>query len=46
MQNLPNLDQIPAFNKLAIGGLTPKLSLKVLEKADEKIARAESLLRA
>ncbi|MDJ0805210.1 MAG: HDOD domain-containing protein [Gammaproteobacteria bacterium] len=41
---LPSLDQVPAFNKLGIGQLSPKLSIKILDKAQEKIARAESLL--
>ncbi len=46
MQELPSLDQVPAFSKLEIGELSPKLSIKILDKAEEKIARAESLLRA
>lgn len=45
LQDLPNLDQVPAFNKLGIGQLTPELSIKILDKAEEKIARAEALLR-
>jgi len=44
MAYLPTLDQVPALNKLDMGELTPKLSLKILDKAEEKIARAESLL--
>ncbi len=46
MAHLPTLDQVPAVNKLGIGELSPKLSLKILDKAEEKIARAESLLQA
>jgi HD-like signal output (HDOD) protein len=45
MSHLPTLDQVPALKKLKLGELTPKLSLKILDKAEEKIARAESLLR-
>ena len=44
MQSLPTLDQIPALKKLDFGELTPKLSLKILDRAEEKITRAESLL--
>jgi hypothetical protein len=46
MANLPTLDQVPALQKFDIGELTPKLSLKILDKAEEKIARAESMLRS
>ena len=45
MAHLPTLDQVPALKKFDIGELTPKLSLKILDKAEEKIARAETLLR-
>lgn len=34
---LPNLDEIPAFHKLALGQLTPDLSLQVLEKSQDEI---------
>ncbi len=44
MSDLPTLDQVPALKKFDIGELTPKLSLKILDKAEEKIARAEALL--
>ncbi|MCG7963701.1 MAG: HDOD domain-containing protein [Candidatus Thiodiazotropha taylori] len=44
MSNLPSLDQVPAFERLNLGELTPKLSLKILDKADEKIAHAEAML--
>lgn len=46
MSHLPTLDQVPALKKFNIGELTPKLSLKILDKAEEKIARAEALLKA
>jgi len=42
---VPIIDQTPAFKKLALGQLTPRLSIKVLEKASEKIAQTKALLR-
>jgi HD-like signal output (HDOD) protein len=44
MSHLPTLDQVPALKKFDMGELSPKLSLKILDKAQEKISRAESLL--
>jgi HD-like signal output (HDOD) protein len=44
MSHLPTLDQVPILKKLRMGEMTPKLSLKILDKAGEKITRAESLL--
>ena len=44
MSHLPTLDKVPALKKFDIGELTPKLSLKILDKAEEKIARAQALL--
>jgi HD-like signal output (HDOD) protein len=46
MSGLPTLDQVPALKKMGIRELTPKMSIKILDKAEEKIARAESLLKA
>ncbi|MET0067180.1 MAG: HDOD domain-containing protein [Candidatus Thiodiazotropha sp.] len=46
MGSLPTLDQVPALQKLNLGELSPKLSLKILDKAEEKIAHAEAMLRA
>ncbi len=43
-RDVPIIDQTPAFHKLALGKLTPKLSIKVLEKAHEKITEIKSLL--
>lgn len=45
MYELPMLDQVPAFNKLALGELTPKMSLKILDRASKQMAAAEALLR-
>lgn len=44
-RNVPIIDQIPAFKKMALGQLTPKLSLMVLDKAHEKIEQTRALLR-
>lgn len=44
MSGLPTLDQVPALKKFDMWELTPMLSLKILEKSEEKILRAESLL--
>lgn len=43
-KDVPIIDQTPAFHKLALGQLTPKLSIKVLEKAHEKISETKALL--
>jgi HD-like signal output (HDOD) protein len=45
MQDLPMLDQVPALSKIGLDDLTPKMTIKILDKAEEKIARAESLLK-
>jgi len=42
--DLPRMDTVPAFHKLALGGLGPQESLAVLEKAGERIAEARGLL--
>ncbi|MCP3871517.1 MAG: HDOD domain-containing protein [Gammaproteobacteria bacterium] len=42
---MPAINQIPAHNRLALGELTPQLSLKLLEEAKDQIAIAESLLQ-
>jgi HD-like signal output (HDOD) protein len=36
-EKLPSIDEIPAFHKLALGQLTPDLSLQVLEKSQGDI---------
>ena len=43
-REVPIIDQTPAFHKLALGKLTPKLSIKVLEKAHENINETRALL--
>ncbi|MBT3060259.1 MAG: HDOD domain-containing protein [Candidatus Thiodiazotropha sp.] len=46
MRQLPTLDKVPAVNRLELGELTPKLSLKILDKAEEKIVHAQQMLTA
>ena len=36
-EKLPNIDEIPAFHKLADGQLTPELSLQLIEKSRQEI---------
>lgn len=43
-ENIPRLDEVPAFTKLALGKLTPELSIKVLEQAKEQINETMNLL--
>ncbi|PIE44099.1 MAG: cyclic nucleotide-binding protein [Gammaproteobacteria bacterium] len=43
-KKLPQFNKIPAFNKLAKGGLTPQKSLKVLVDARQKIDEVLALL--
>ncbi len=42
--NYPKLDEVPAFTKLALGQLTPELSIKVLEQAKEQVEETINLL--
>ncbi len=41
---LPRIDEVPAYEKLALGKLTPELSLQVLEEARQQIHELKSLL--
>ncbi|MCP5160983.1 MAG: HDOD domain-containing protein [Hahellaceae bacterium] len=45
-KDLPPFTQIPAFGKLARGGLTPEKSLKVLVEARQKIQEVQDFLGA
>ena len=40
----PAINEVPAHARLALGELTPRLSLKILDEAEDQIAHAESLL--
>ena len=44
MAEIPPMDEIPAFGKIALGMLTPSRSLMVLEKAKEEVATVRQLL--
>jgi HD-like signal output (HDOD) protein len=44
MQQLPRLDLVPAFHKLALGRLTPRYSLQILEHARQNIQALQTLL--
>ena len=44
LKRLPRIDETPAFQKLALGQLSPKLSLVVLDQAKAQIAELRSLL--
>jgi HD-like signal output (HDOD) protein len=44
MQSLPRLDLIPAFHKLALGKLTPRHSIGLLENAKEQIREMREML--
>lgn len=42
----PRMDQVPAYQKLALGKLTPESTLQILVEAKEQIAQARALLAA
>lgn len=42
----PRMDQVPAYQKLALGKLTPELTLQVLVEAREQIDQARAMLAA
>ncbi|MCG7946765.1 MAG: HDOD domain-containing protein [Candidatus Thiodiazotropha taylori] len=44
MARLPRLDLVPAFHKLALGKLTPRHSIGILENAREQIRELRDLL--
>jgi HD-like signal output (HDOD) protein len=44
MEHLPALDSVPAFRKLALGQLTPRHSLAILDNARESIEAMQRLL--
>ncbi len=43
-KDIPKLDEVPAFSKLALGQLTPELSIQVLEQAKEQVQETLNLL--
>ncbi len=44
IKDIPLLNEVPAFTKLALGQLTPELSVKVLEQAKEQVEETMNLL--
>ncbi|HVL02268.1 MAG TPA: HDOD domain-containing protein [Dongiaceae bacterium] len=42
--HLPRIDEVPAFSRLALGQLTPDLSLQVLDEARQQIQEWKALL--
>ncbi len=42
----PRMDQVPAYQKLALGKLTPELTLQILVEAKDQIAQARALVAA
>lgn len=44
MAELPALTEIPAFGKLADGGLSPEMSMQVLDEANDRIHEIKHLL--
>ena len=45
MAEIPRIDTVPAFRKLALGDLGPGMSLRVLDEAEEEISDLEHMLR-
>lgn len=43
-KEIPKLDKVPAFSKLALGKLTPELSIQVLEQAKKQVRETLDLL--
>jgi HD-like signal output (HDOD) protein len=44
MKNLPRIDLVPAFHKLALGKLTPRLSVVILDQSSKDIDSVQHLL--
>jgi HD-like signal output (HDOD) protein len=44
MAQLPRIDEVPAFNKLALGALSPKMSLVLIDEAQQEIDEVRLLL--
>lgn len=45
MQGLPRLHEVPAFGKLPLGELTPRMSLRLLDEATQEIEEVRRLLQ-
>ncbi len=44
MERAPRLDEVACLDKLELGDLTPRMSLKILAKAEEQIEKVHSLI--
>ncbi len=44
MTELPRIDETPAFRKLNLGGLSPRMSLQVLDEAKQEILEVQQML--
>jgi len=44
LARLPRIDEMPAFRKLALGNLSPQLSLRVLDESGVQVQELRSLL--
>jgi HD-like signal output (HDOD) protein len=42
--DIPRIDTVPAFQKMAVGDLSPRMSLKVMDEAEEEINGMQQLL--
>jgi HD-like signal output (HDOD) protein len=45
MDKFPKIDEVPAFSKLPLGRLGPKMTLKIMETAQDDIKEIENMLR-
>jgi len=44
MNELPRIDEVPAFGKLALGSLSPRMSLLILDEAKQEIEQMRRIL--
>ncbi|MCU7834848.1 MAG: HDOD domain-containing protein [gamma proteobacterium symbiont of Taylorina sp.] len=44
-KTVPIIDQVPAFNKMALGKLTPELSINVLKESNKQIEQIKSIFQ-
>ena len=42
--DVPRIDTVPAFRKMALGALSPRMSLKVMDEAEEEVNAMQQLL--
>lgn len=45
IRSLPSIGELPSLHKLNLGEITPRDSIKILDKASEQLNKAEALLR-